>query len=1110
MAEFTIKAQQQNYHIKDLVAVDVLKPQYAAKTKVTYTFFNHFHPYVGDFVGRLNRGELEDLLSINTQKLKDDGFFARHYTADPQGENTLAVKPAKKEVDLSVEGPYSIYNWELFFHIPLAIADQLRVNQRFAEAQKWFHFIFDPTTDEKPIPGNPTGRYWKFRQFREDADPDLITDLLEDLSDGVDSPQIEALKKSIKQWKKQPFSPHEVAKFRPLAYQFNVVMKYLDNLIEWGDSLFRQFTIETINEATQIYVLAANILGDRPQEIPNLKKRPIRNYKQLKSKLDEFGNALVEMENEFPLNTNVSGLGGDIVKESGVNSVFGMSRQLYFCIPENKKLLGYWDTVADRLFKIRNCMDIEGNVRQLPLFQPPIDPGMLVKAVAGGISLSSIIGGLNLPVSNVRYTVLIQKALQICQEVRNMGNSLLSAIEKGDAEKLALLRQEHELNILTLSQDIKYLQWKETESATEALIKTRETAYQKYRHYQTILGKSEGDFSDLEEIALDRTQITEENFDDIYEALVGSFGQDLALEDYREDKHGLIGVVVDVASSITGAIADLTDAEDLSEHFAFNTGEKLDLNVFGPLSTQLKIAGWVTKTLVAPLLGLIPQFDVHGTPLGVGGAAEFGGEQLSKGAEYLGEGMEALGVISTQQGAHALKIANYQRRVQEWIFQNNIAAKELRQVGHQIVTSMIREQVARKDYENHKVRIEQSQAIDTFLQEQKFTNEALYLWMQGKLSKVYYDCYKLAFDTAKQAEVTLKHELMRASLDERDFIKFNYWDTGRKGLLSGEALFLDLKRMEMAYYEQNKREFELTKHVSLRQLDPVALLKLKSEGSCEITLPEWLFDLDAPGHYMRRIKTVALSIPAVAGPYTSINCTLSLHKSSIRKTAVLSDGEYARQEEDDRFTDYFGAIQSIVTSNAQNDSGLFEVNMRDERYLPFEGAGVVDSRWRLELPAEIRQFNYNTITDVILHIRYTARQGGALLAQGASTYIKDDLLPTANAMGLAQMFHLKRDFPDAWHQFTASEDANLFVTIRKEHFPYLSQAFDVEASNIQVWEQDQSSTSPLPNAAIITPGDPADMNDPINDDGAFTVELDRASLDPGKELYLVVLYALAE
>jgi len=75
----------------------------------------------------------------------------------------------------------------------------------------------------------------------------------------------------------------------------------------------------------------------------------------------------------------------------------------------------------------------------------------------------------------------------------------------------------------------------------------------------------------------------------------------------------------------------------------------------------------------------------------------------------------------------------------------------------------------------------------------------------------------------------------------------------------------------------------LTKHVSLRQLNPVALLTLKATGSCTLTIPEWLYDLDCPGHYMRRIKGIALSIPSVVGPYTSVNCTLSLLKSSLRK-----------------------------------------------------------------------------------------------------------------------------------------------------------------------------------------------------------------------------------
>lgn len=58
--------------------------------------------------------------------------------------------------------------------------------------------------------------------------------------------------------------------------------------------------------------------------------------------------------------------------------------------------------------------------------------------------------------------------------------------------------------------------------------------------------------------------------------------------------------------------------------------------------------------------------------------------------------------------------------------------------------------------------------------------------------------------------------------------------------------------------------------------------------------------------------------------------------------------------QDGRFSDYFGSLQSIVTSSAQNDSGLFETNLREERYLPFENSGVV-SEWQLELPVNPSQ-----------------------------------------------------------------------------------------------------------------------------------------------------------
>jgi hypothetical protein len=77
-------------------------------------------------------------------------------------------------------------------------------------------------------------------------------------------------------------------------------------------------------------------------------------------------------------------------------------------------------------------------------------------------------------------------------------------------------------------------------------------------------------------------------------------------------------------------------------------------------------------------------------------------------------------------------------------------------------------------------------------------------------------------------------------------------------------------------------DYEITKYVSLRQLDPLALLQLRSSGSCAFNLPKVLFDMDFPGQYMRRIRSAAVTLPCIIGPYTSINSTLRLKAHKIR------------------------------------------------------------------------------------------------------------------------------------------------------------------------------------------------------------------------------------
>jgi hypothetical protein len=334
----------------------------------------------------------------------------------------------------------------------------------------------------------------------------------------------------------------------------------------------------------------------------------------------------------------------------------------------------------------------------------------------------------------------------------------------------------------------------------------------------------------------------------------------------------------------------------------------------------------------------------------------------------------------------------------------------------------------------------------------KFTNRELYDWMVSQISATYFQSYQLAYDVAKRAERAYRYEL---GLRDSSFIQFGYWDSLKKGLLAGERLASDLKRMDVAFLDQNKREYEIVKHISLRAIDPIGLVKLKETGECFVTLPEVLFDVDYPGHYMRRIKSVGITVPCVAGPYTGISCTLTLHGSTIRHDNTLSGGKYVRQTGDTRFSDISGTVQSIVTSTAQNDSGLFEPGLRDERYLPFEGQGAI-SVWRLELPGQFQSFDYDTISDVVLHMRYTAREGGQTLKDQAVQELKaalNEFIRIEGPPGLAQIFSLRHEFPTEWSRFlnsTAASRQTLTMGLTTERFPFLFRSSTIAIDAIEL------------------------------------------------------------
>ncbi|MDP2521270.1 neuraminidase-like domain-containing protein [Neptunomonas phycophila] len=966
--------------------------------------FNTFHhPKSGEYVERLNRGGIVGLMESDTTLPDDVGInFVDSYDpnfnwglVNPRPVNFGDKTYYRNNVCFDVLGANSLYNWELFFHAPLYVATRLMKNGKHEEAMKWFHYIFDPTNDKQDETegGTELARVWQVLPFKKEAKTSLEQWFKDTLSGGVSTDPI------IDEWRDNPFDPHLVAGNRPLAYMKHVLMKYVENLVAWGDAKFKQFTRENVYEALQLYVIAGHILGPKPQRIPKRGNLKAETFDSLRGKWDAFGNALVELENLFPYSGPVSNS-----EVSTGSSILGVGERFYFCIPANEKLIKYWETVEDRLFKIRHCQDINGTARRLALFAPPIAPSLLVQANSQGLNLDEVLAGLNAPAPIYRFPYLIQKANEFCNDVKSLGAAILSAIEKKDAESLSQLRSSQEIALQESITNIREKQIKEAQVAIESLEKSRASAVERITTYTKRLG-----------------------VEDFTVPALSGLSDDISLESALP-KDTLIDEVPSEA-----------------ENQAVSKGDS-NVNIIHQEKRQIELSQKAQNFTVAAggaeilagVAGMIPNAQADGKPFGVGASIIFGGSQLGAAANAIARGLRLAGQLQSDAASKSATIASYIRREQDWALQAKLAAKEIIQIDKQITSAQIREQSARKELDNHKKQIENAKEVEQFLQN-KFSGYELYNWMREQLIFIYKQSYDLCYELISQAEQAYSHELGTIP----NFLQGGgYWDNNKLGLLAGEKLQLTLRQMESSYIKENKRKFELTKSISLARLNPAALFDFKAGGRCEFDIPNWLFDMDFPGHGYRRIKNARLTIPAVTGPYTTL-------------AAELTHGSGAK----------------IATSSGQNDSGLFELNFRDERFLPFEGLDVKSS-WALELPG-VQQFDRETVSDVIVHLSYTAVPAVDAPPVDTRGELED------NQGVLHSVISLRNQFPSQWSELLSSGATT--IEIQQQHLPYGAS----RVSSIEGYSTDLNGVGSTKDVDIPVGSGPWQVNLSVNDGHAL-------------------------
>lgn len=912
------------------------------------------------------QGGLDSLLDINSQNnpVISSLPFSRYQV---QANAPFQKPKAQDAAAVDFEGLYGEYFWELFFHIPMLTAENLRDGFQNELGKSWYEYVFNPINKERFIENttfsdlapeyisvsqsqkafaalveqkviDQSGRvlegfsrdmscledimtekaagavlnildnflyvpsnsyYWNFFPFHNYS-LDKMLDVLDDRNPAM------AL------YNDDPYNPHAIARIRLGSYEKYVMMQYIGNLIAWGDQNFVQNSWEALTRASMLYTMASQLLGRPPEMIGVSKDKETVSFSDIEKEYEIIPQFLIQLASMCGSSDDQAVMGADISY---------IDDSTYFSVPENEELAGYWGLVEDRLYKVRNSLDINGNPRSIPLYGTPLDPLALAKSAYSSQGMMSANGHQPATVYPYRFRFMAELAKGLIGSLMSMGSQMLAILEKKDAEQYAALTSGNEKILMDMTTQIKKSQIRELEENLKSLQTSREAAEYRLDYYDTLI---EEDLSEAERESL--------------------------------------------AASDTA--------------FALSTA-----------ASVMKMSAGAAHAL--------PQL---GSPF----AMTYGGVQVGSMLNSISSGMEMGASIASFIGQRSQTMAGYQRRKKEWMLQKELIDFEIQGLESQRESSQLKLQAANEDLSLHEKAVAQKEGLLQFLKD-KFTGQQLYQWMQGRMNTLMWQSYQLALEVSLGAQAAFQYE--RDS--DKTFLTYEYYDSQKFGLLTGENMLLSLEQMQNEYYRQGERRLEVEKHVSLAMQSPESFLRLKSEGSCSFELTEAMFDYDYPGMYARKIISVSVSIPAVIGPYQSINAMLTQTKNKILVSPDKEGLQYLLEHQTGQMPKSIRAdmrsSQRIALSKGIDDSGLIRLDFSDEKYLPFEGTGAV-SGWRLDMPKNTNQFHFDSIADVIIHVKYTAKMDGKF--QDTVT----DMLNHYPREG-STYYSLKQNFPGEWNTF---------------------------------------------------------------------------------------------
>ena len=920
------------------------------------------------------------------------------------------------------------YLEEAFYDLPVAIALALQASHDYDHALDWYRVVYDYSATP-PSRKSYYGLVIDEHGTAEGAPPDPAT-----------------YARDLLAWVRDPLDPHAVATIRPHTYTRGTLQLLIRCLLDYADAEFTRDTPESVERARVLYETAHDLL-DEPvlrQRLGGCEDVIVRIPAELAqpalaSVVDRLEVALGRIGDR----AEASAAAGEIAAvldgaEADGNSVDG------------DKAHGDGAATMGRVLAAERIV-----ARALSATQQPDTVGMALEAAASNRSarsheFTSLLGAANAAVLTELTTSSFEPLALSAPHAPSIAgpsfcvspNPMLTALRLHTELNLFKLRTGRNIAGMRRTLDV-YAAPTDQSSGLPmigadgelVLPALRSPAPTPYRYTALIeqarqLAAHARDSEAMMLAALEKRDAEALSLlrarQEVSVARAGLQVQELRVRQ-AEDRVALAQLQQDRATFEEGYYAELVSA--------------------GPLQYEQEALSLLGQAAGLQLAASVASFVAAGvSAAGLYWAATPGEriQALTGAASNAAAGLSALaGNASTWSQWNSLQ-AGYARTQQTWQFQQQLARFDRTIAGAQVTVETDGVRIAEQERRVSEIQADNAEQLLEF-QQVKFTNVDLYDWIAEVLERTYRWYLQQATSMAQLAAAQLAFERQEG---QPPSIQADYWEPplqgftaaaaegsgpDRRGVTGAERLMQDIAELDQYAFVTNRRKQQLSRTISLAQVDPLGLARLRSDGVVTFTTPMRLFDEDFPGHYLRLIRRVGVSVLALVPPSEGIRATLSTTGNSrvvvgpdVFQTFVLRRGP-----------------ESVSLTGAIGANGIFTFEPPDGLRDPFEGLGV-DTTWELRMPRPANPFDFSSIADVLLTLDYTAIDSADLRVR-----VIRELDRTREG---ERGFSLRQDFPDTWWDLTNPEavDTPLNVTFTTALTDFPNNVEEVEMAHLAV------------------------------------------------------------